>query len=76
MFRLETFQEKERPEERSKSPRFLGRSRSRVGGDEKLEKLERSYTPERSIAYLRNGAESSRTGLVHAHIGFSNKIYK
>jgi hypothetical protein len=76
MFRLETAQEKERPEERSKSPRFLGRSRSRVGGDEKLEKLERSYTPERSMAYLRNGTESSRAGLVHAHVGFSNKIYK
>lgn len=76
MFRLEAVHEKERPEDRSKSPRFLGRSRSRVGGDEKLEKLERSYTPERSMAYLRNGSDSSRIGFAYGHAGFSNKIYK
>lgn len=78
MFRVEAIHEREqkgeRVEERSRSPRFLGKSK--VGGDEKWEKLERSYTPERSTAYLRQGSESSRTGFAHSYVGFSNKIYK
>jgi hypothetical protein len=77
MFRMEAVQEREsRAEERSKSPRFMGRSKLGTANEEKYEKLERSYTPEKSMAYLKNLSDTSRVGYNHANVGYSNKIYK
>ena len=76
LFRIETAQEREsRAEERSKSPRFLGKSKITTANEEKFEKMERSYTPEKSTAYLKTG-QPDTSRYTPGSMGYSNKIYK